>query len=49
MPSRKPARSTKSHDFKSVARRLECDEDKAVFEANLGKVAKAKSAKRLAK
>ena len=29
-------------DFKSVAKRLECDEDKARFEAKLGKIAKAK-------
>jgi hypothetical protein len=29
-------------DFESVARRLECDEDKARFEAKLGKIAKAK-------
>jgi hypothetical protein len=29
-------------DFVSVARRLECDEDKATFEAKLAKIAKAK-------
>ncbi len=31
-------------DFKSVARRLGCDEDKDRFEAKLGKIAKAKAA-----
>jgi hypothetical protein len=29
-------------DFKSVAKRLDCDDDKATFEAKLGKIAKAK-------
>lgn len=29
-------------DFESVAKRLECDEDKVRFEAKLGKIAKAK-------
>jgi hypothetical protein len=29
-------------DFESVAKRLECDEDKARFEAMLGKIAMAK-------
>jgi hypothetical protein len=50
MPSRRkkpsrPKRTTKSElpdDFKSVARRLECDEDKGRFEAKLGKIAKAR-------
>ena len=28
--------------FESVAKRLECDDDKARFEAKLGKLAKAK-------
>jgi hypothetical protein len=32
-------------DFKSVAKRLECDEDKAAFEAKLGKIAKANPSK----
>jgi hypothetical protein len=32
----------RSDDFKSVAKRLECDEDKERFEAKLGKLAKAK-------
>ena len=35
-------RAAKSDNFESVARRLECDEDKARFEAKLGKIAKAK-------
>jgi len=35
-------RSAPDDDFKSVARRLECDEDKARFEEKLGKIAKAK-------
>lgn len=29
--------------FETVAKRLECDDDKARFEAELGKLAKAKS------
>lgn len=33
-----------SDDFASVAKRLECDDDKARFEAKLGKLAKAKPA-----
>jgi len=33
----------KPDDFKSVARRLECDEDKARFEAKLGEIARAKA------
>jgi hypothetical protein len=33
---------TSRDDFKSVAKRLECDEDKGRFEAKLGKLAKAK-------
>ena len=31
-------------DFEAVAKRLQCDEDKARFEAKLGKLAKAKPA-----
>ena len=31
----------KTDDFESVAKRLECDEDKARFEKKLGKIAKA--------
>jgi hypothetical protein len=44
-PTRKPSKP-KSDDFKSVARRLGCDEDKARFEKKLKKIAKAKPAKR---
>lgn len=36
------AKSQRQDDFKSVAKRLECDEDKARFEKKLGKIAKAK-------
>jgi hypothetical protein len=36
-PTKKPA-----DDFRSVAKRLECDEDRDNFEAKLGKLAKAK-------
>ena len=35
MKSKKPAKA----DFKSVAKRLECDADKGRFEAKLGKIA----------
>jgi hypothetical protein len=31
----------KPDDFESVARRLECDEDKGRFEKKLGKIARA--------
>jgi hypothetical protein len=37
----KKATPRKSDDFKSVARRLECDEDRERFEKKLGKIAKA--------
>jgi hypothetical protein len=42
--SKKQAKKTRSpdDDFLTVARRLECDEDKGRFEAKLGRVAKAK-------
>ncbi len=39
--SAKPKR-TAADDFESVAKRLECDPDKARFEATLGKLAKTK-------
>ncbi len=39
-PKNKPARSGKT-DFVSVARELECDEDKDQFERQLEKIAKA--------
>jgi len=46
MPKKPPAKRRtqppQPDDFKSVARRLECDEDKVQFEAKLGKIAKAK-------
>jgi hypothetical protein len=35
-------RPAKLQDFESVAKRLECDEDKERFEAKLGKLARAK-------
>jgi hypothetical protein len=40
----KPAVTTKgaANDFKSVAKRLECDEDRGRFEEKLGKLAKPK-------
>jgi hypothetical protein len=45
--SAKPkTQSPKGDDFKSVAKRLECDDDKARFEAKLGKLAKANPAKK---
>jgi len=37
------ARKPNPHDFESVAKRLECDEDKDWFEATLGELAKAKA------
>lgn len=43
--TRKTSKAKKSDDFESVAKRLECDEDKARFEAKLGKLAKAKPRK----
>jgi len=45
-PKKKPTKSPPKDDFVSVARRLECDEDKGRFEAKLGKIAKAKPAER---
>ncbi len=41
-PRTRPAKAGVSDDFKSVAKRLGCDDDKATFEAKLGKIAKAK-------
>jgi hypothetical protein len=44
MPKKRPAKRQtqppKGDDFKSVARRLGCDEDRGRFEAKLGKIAK---------
>jgi len=54
MPKNKPLKQHKSlnrtqsrraDDFESVAKRLGADEDKARFEAKLGKIAKAKPKK----
>lgn len=39
-PPSKP-KSPEADDFKSVARRLDCDEDRGRFEAKLGKVLRA--------
>ena len=36
----RPESDRLADDFVSVARRLECDEDKATFEEKLGKIAK---------
>ena len=47
MPKKAPAKRRtqrpQADDFKSVARRLGCDEDKGRFEAKLGKIAKARA------
>lgn len=40
------ARAVKADDFQSVARRLECDGDRAAFEKKLGKIARAKPVSR---
>jgi hypothetical protein len=40
----RPPLNRPSEDFVSVARRLECDDDKATFEAKLVKIVKAKPA-----
>jgi hypothetical protein len=42
MVSKKTIPKKKDDSFATVAKRLECDEDKAAFEKNLGKIAKAK-------
>lgn len=39
---KRPTQRSQADDFKSVAKRLQCDEDKERFEAKLGKLAKAK-------
>lgn len=36
------SKTVRNDDFKSVARRLECDEDRIAFEKKLGKIARAK-------
>jgi hypothetical protein len=43
---RRPKNRSRSDDFESVAKRLGADEDKARFEAKLGKIAKAKEKRR---
>jgi len=43
MATAKKQPDKKADDFKSVARRLECNEDKTAFEKKLGKIAKARS------
>ena len=40
---KKPDKPKRADDFESVAKRLECDDDKERFEAKLGKLAKAKA------
>lgn len=42
---RPPSKGAAKDDFASVAKRLECDDDKARFEAKLGKLAKAPAKK----
>jgi hypothetical protein len=44
--ARLPQNAVAPDDFKSVARRLGADEDKARFEKKLGKIAKLKPADR---
>ena len=46
MANKKPAVTMKKDDsFDSVAKRLECEDDKEAFEKKLGKIAKAKPMK----
>lgn len=40
-PKPRPKARTAADDFVSVARRIGADEDKATFEAKLGKIARA--------
>jgi hypothetical protein len=42
MPRKPIKKARPDASFKSVAKRLECDEDKGRFEAKLGKIAKSK-------
>jgi hypothetical protein len=44
-PKKRTAPKNETDDFVSVARRLECDEDKGRFEAKLAKIAKVKPAR----
>ena len=41
MKKAKPKQKDNRDSFEAVAKRLECDDDKARFEAKLGKLAKA--------
>ena len=43
MPTKKKTKPKRDDSFEAVAKRLGCDEDKARFEAKLGKIAKAKA------
>lgn len=43
---KRPKSNKSSDDFESVAKRLECDEDKGRFEKKLGKIAKLGSRSR---
>ena len=44
-PGTRPKKTRVRDDFASVAKRLECDEDKGRFEAKLKKLAKVKPSK----
>lgn len=44
MTAKKPTKPKDSDDFETVAKRLECEDDKEAFEKKLGKIAKAASA-----
>jgi hypothetical protein len=50
MPTKPPAKKViqppRTDDFKSVAKRLGCDDDKAAFEKKLGKIAKTRPSKK---
>lgn len=40
--SKEAGKTNRKDDFESVAKRLECEDDKEAFEKKLGKIAKAK-------
>jgi hypothetical protein len=40
--SKESGKDNQKDDFESVAKRLECEDDKEAFEKKLGKIAKAK-------
>ena len=48
MKGKKPSKPT-GDNFEAVAKRLECDEDRARFEAKLGKLATVKPSKKTSK